>query len=94
MRDVNTLIRYSILSNCHARAHVKLRFRQIKQYLKDSFYPVDAPETLYIRWYGKLSNNILPELNHKNKTKSLRSLASKYQVSYETIRRALKTRSQ
>jgi len=60
------------------------------QYLKDGFYPVQAPVQLLIVWRGKLSPSIWPEVIEQHKVESLRSLAKEYGISHEAVRRALK----
>lgn len=61
------------------------------QYLEMGFYPVLAPLALNIAWRGKLSTVVWSELTGKHKTKSFRSLAKEYGVSYETVRRMIKS---
>ena len=63
--------------------------RDLMQYLGSGYYPVQAPPDFFIAWKGKLSPDILIDIKEQHKTKSLRSLAKEYSVSYETVRRGL-----
>ncbi len=59
------------------------------QYLNCGFYPVQAPYILYMQWSGKLSPSLWTEVDDQHNVESLRDLAKRYDVSYETIRRTL-----
>ena len=61
------------------------------QYLKAGFYPVQAPRILYVNWRGKLMPSTWSEVVEQHKVKGLRSLAKEYGVSYEAVRRALRS---
>ena len=59
------------------------------QYLELGLFPVHAPIHLVVACNGKLQPSIWSELVERRKTESLRSLASEYGISHESIRRTL-----
>jgi hypothetical protein len=64
--------------------------RALMQYLKSSYYPVNAPYDFQDRWIGKVSSKLTIKLKEQHTTKSLRKLAKEYGVSHETVRRIIK----
>jgi len=59
---------------------------------EDGFYPLNVPDELIasLCHRGRIPKSLCPEVAMLHKTHSLRELARKYGVSYETVRRALK----
>jgi len=67
------------------------RSRDPTQYLSEGWYPVYAPQRLYVNGTAnfKLPSDVWSELAERYKTSSLRGLAKEYGVSFETVRRRL-----
>jgi len=59
------------------------------QYLETGYYPVLAPAELLVNWRGKLPVSMWTKAVKLHQTKSLRELAKEFDVSHESVRRAI-----